>query len=382
MHPDRGGQSRASTGSSASPPRPPRAWAWSTSSSSWIADSGRVVDDIKGRLDAITTFPAETEKPIIRELTNRQQVIDVAACPVAAEETTLKSIAERVRDELSVLPGITQAEVVSARPYEIAIEVSESALRRHGLTFDDVAEAVRRSSLDLPGGSVRADSGEILLRTVGQAYRGREYEDLVLLTRADGTRLTLSQVATVIDGFAETDQSARFDRDPTVMVSVFRTGDQSAIDISELVRGYVHDAQGWVPAGISLTVWQDQAQVLRDRISLLTWSGISGFALVFVMLALFLELRLAVWVSLGIPLSFLGAIALMPVLDVSINVMSLFAFIVVLGIVVDDAIVVGENIYRHQERGGDRRERAIDGAREIARPVVFAVLTTVAAFMR
>lgn len=344
------------------------------------ADARQVVDDVKSRVDAITTFPAETEKPIVRELTNRQQVIDVVVSG-DTEVLSLKRLAERVRDELSALPEITQVEVVSAPPYEIAIEVSEVALLRYGMTFDTVADAVRRSSLDLPGGSVRADSGEILLRTVGQAYWGTEFEDLVVMTRSDGTRLHLSQVATVVDGFAETDQSARFDSEPTVMVSVFRTGDQSAIDISAAVRNYLESAQASMPASVSLTVWQDQAQVLKDRVSLLVWSGLGGFALVFVMLALFLELRLAFWVSLGIPLSFLGAIALMPALDVSINVMSLFAFIVVLGIVVDDAIVVGENIYRHQEEHGDGLRGSIEGAREISRPVVFAVLTTVAAFM-
>ena len=173
-------------------------------------DTRRVLDDIKGRVDAIDTFPEQTEKPIIRELIARNQVTDLAVSGYA-DEFVLKTVAERIRDELSALPEISQVDVTSARPYEISIEVSESVLRRHGLTFDDVADAVRRSSLDLPGGSVRSESGEILLRTIGQAYRGNEYESIVLLTRADGTRLLLGDVATVVDGFAETDQSARFD---------------------------------------------------------------------------------------------------------------------------------------------------------------------------
>ena len=168
------------------------------------ADARKVVDDIKSQVDAIDTFPAETEKPIVRELISRSQVVDVAVSG-AADEFALKAVAEQVRDELSAIPGISQVEITSARPYEIAIEVSEIALRRHGLTFDDVASAVRRSSLDLPGGSVRADSSEILLCTIGQAYRGAEYEELVLMSRADGTRLHLRDVATIVDGFAETD---------------------------------------------------------------------------------------------------------------------------------------------------------------------------------
>ena len=343
------------------------------------ADARKVVDDVKSQVDAITTFPAETEKPIIREMTARNQVVDVAISG-QTDEFTLKALAERVRDELSAIPEISQVDVVSARPYEIAIEVSETALRRHGLTFDDVARAVRRSSLDLPGGSVRSESGEILLRTIGQAYRGEEYENLVLMTRADGTRLRLGDVATVIDGFAETDQFARFDVQPTILVSVFRTGNQSALEIGALVSDYVERTQAVLPDGISLTVWQDSAEILNARLSLMLRNGITGFVLVFILLALFLELRLAFWVSLGIPISFLGALMLMPGFDVSINVMSLFAFILVLGIVVDDAIIVGENIYRHQEEHGEGLRGSIEGGQEIATPVVFAVLTTVAAF--
>ena len=344
------------------------------------ADARRVVDEIKNQVDAITTFPIETEEPIIRELIARNQVTDIAVSG-ATDVFTLKAIAEQVRDELTVLPEITQVDIVSAPPYEISIEVSETDLRRHGMTFDQVADAVRRSSLDLPGGSVRTDAGEILLRTIGQAYRGDEYEALVLLTRADGTRLRLGDVATVVDGFAETDQHARFDSDTTVMVSVFRTGDQSALDIAAAVERYVEDMQAQVPEGISLTIWQDQAEILADRLTLMVRNGATGFVLVFIVLALFLQFRLAFWVSLGIPISFLGAIALMPGLDVSANVISLFAFILVLGIVVDDAIIVGENIFRHQENHGEALRGSIEGAHEIAKPVTFAVLTTVAAFM-
>ena len=343
------------------------------------ADARKVVDDVKTQVDAITTFPAETEKPIIRELTARNQVVDVAVSG-QTDEFKLKALAEGIRDELSAIPGISQVDVVGARPYEISIEVSETALRRHSLTFDDVAHAVRRSSLDLPGGSVRSESGEILLRTIGQAYRGEEYENLVLMTRADGTRLRLGNVATIIDGFAETDQFARFDDKPTILISVFRTGDQSALEIGALVNDYVDRTQALLPDGISLTAWQDTAQILNARLKLMLRNGLTGFVLVFILLALFLELRLAFWVSLGIPISFLGALMLMPGLNASINVMSLFAFILVLGIVVDDAIIIGENIYRHQEEHGEGLRGSIEGGQEIATPVIFAVLTTVAAF--
>ena len=343
------------------------------------ADTRRVLDDIKTNVDAIETFPEETEKPIITEVLARFRVVDIAVSG-DTDEFTLKSIAERVRDDLAALQGISLVEFASARPYEISIEVSEDTLRRHGLTFDDVANAVRRSSLDLPGGSVRSESGEILLRTIGQAYRGAEFENLVLMARPDGTRLHLGDVATVVDGFAETDQFGRFDGKPTILVSVFRSGDQSDMEIARAVEGYMAQAEAGMPEGITLTVWMNQAEVLIDRLSLMLRNGVMGFALVFLMLALFLELRLAFWVSLGIPISFLGTLMLMPGLDITANVVTTFAFIMVLGIVVDDAIIVGENIHRHQQKNPNRLTAAISGAQEIATPVTFAVLTTVAAF--
>ena len=343
------------------------------------AETRRVLDDIKTNVDAIETFPEQTEKPIITEVLARFRVVDIAVSG-DTDEFTLKTIAERVRDDLAALPGISLVEFASARPYEISIEVSEETLRRHGLTFDAVANAVRRSSLDLPGGSVRSESGEILLRTIGQAYRGAEFEQLVLMARPDGTRLQLGDVATVVDGFAETDQFGRFDGKPTILVSVFRSGDQSDMEIARAVEGYMAQAETGMPEGITLTVWMNQAEVLIDRLSLMLRNGVMGFALVFVMLALFLELRLAFWVSLGIPISFLGTLMLMPGLDITANVVTTFAFIMVLGIVVDDAIIVGENIHRHQQKNPNRLAAAISGAQEIATPVTFAVLTTVAAF--
>jgi multidrug efflux pump subunit AcrB len=342
-------------------------------------DTRELLDDVKARVDAIDTFPEETEKPVISEVTNRHQVIDVAVSgPV--DEATLKAVGERVRDELTNIPGISQVELFAARPYEISIEVSEAALREHNLTFDFVAQAVRRSSVDLPGGSIRTDGGEILLRTKGQAYRGADFEKLVLLTRPDGTRLLLGDVATVVDGFAETDQSARFSGNPAVDIRVYRVGDQDALEISRKVKEYVADAGGRTPSGLSLTTWNDYSRILRSRLDLMVRNARNGFLLVFFILALFLKLRLAFWVSLGIPISFLGTFWLMPTLDVSVNLISLFAFIVVLGIVVDDAIIVGENIYKHHQGGDTGPSASARGASEVALPVVFGVLTTIVAF--
>jgi multidrug efflux pump subunit AcrB len=344
------------------------------------ADGRKVLDDVKARVDAIDTFPAETEKAVIREITNRRQVIDVAVWG-DAEEKTLRHLAEQVRDELSVLPEITLVELANARPYEVSIEVSEQALRRYGLTFDAVANAVRRSSLDLPGGSVKTEGGEILLRTKGQAYRAPEFEELVLISRPDGTHLRLGAVASVVDGFADTDQATRLDGKPAFQVQVFRVGNQDALSIADAVFDYMESAQLRMPDGVHLSTWQDSARILRSRRNLLLRNAIGGLLLVFGTLALFLRFRLAFWVVVGMLISFMGAIWLMPTLDVSINMISLFAFILVLGIVVDDAIVAGENIYTHQHRHGHGLRAAIEGAREVSVPVVFAVLTTVAAFV-
>lgn len=343
-------------------------------------DIREVLDDVKSAVDAIDTFPEETEQPVIKEITNRMQVINLSVSG-DTDELTLKKLGERVRDDLLALPEITQADLKSARPYEIAIEVSEESLRRYGLTFDFVASAVRRASIDLPGGSVKTETGEILLRTEGQAYVGSEFEDLTLLTRADGTRLRLSDVATVIDGFEETDQSSRLDGKNAVLVQIFRVGDESAIDIADAVYAYIADAQPRMPAGITLTAWADSAKLLKSRMDLLIRNALSGLILVFIVLMLFLRLRLAFWVTLGIPVSFLGAIAMMPALDVSVNMISLFSFILVLGIVVDDAIVVSESIFLRQQEGENGVEASVSGTQEVAVPVIFGVLTTVAAFV-
>ncbi|MED5376938.1 MAG: efflux RND transporter permease subunit, partial [Acidobacteriota bacterium] len=287
------------------------------------ADVRKVLDDVKSRVDAIDTFPEEAEKPIIQEITNRNQVINIAVHG-HVDEVSLKALAERVRDDITALPGITQVDVANARPYEISIEVSETLLRRHDLTFDEVTQAVRRSSLDLPGGSVKTDGGEFLLRTKGQAYRGHEFENLVLLTRTDGSHLTLGDVATVLDGFEDTVQFSHFEGEPALIVQVYRTGEQGAIDVSDTVRTYVETSQPRMPEGVSLTAFGDQALILKDRLNLLVRNGLTGFALVFIVLTLFLRFSLAFWVSLGIPISFLGALWLLPGLDVSLNMMSLF----------------------------------------------------------
>lgn len=343
-------------------------------------DIRELLDNVKARIDAISTFPLETEEPIVQEALIRMQVVNVSIFG-DTDERTLKELGQQVRDEIVALDGVSQADLRSVRPYEIAIEVSEDSLRRYGLTFDDVARAVRRSSLDLPGGSVRAATGEVLLRTTGQRYEGDEFRQLPLLARADGSRIRVGDVATIIDGFEESDQWSRFDGHPSVMVQVYRVGDENAPDVAEIVRDYVAEASDRLPPGISMATWQDTSILLEDRQDLLLRNGLNGLILVFIVLALFLRIRLAAWVAAGIPVAFLGAIAVMPQVDLTINMMTLFAFILVLGIVVDDAIVVAERIHFRHENGEPGLRGSILGAQEVAVPVIFGVLTTMVAFV-
>jgi len=267
------------------------------------------------------------------------------------------------------------------RPYEISIEVAENTLRRHGLSFDQITRAVRNSSLDLPAGAIKTRGGEVLLRTKGQAYVQEDFEKIILLTREDGTRLTLGDVATIRDGFEETPLLARFNGKQAVMIDVSRVGDQNAIHLAQTVKDYIAEAQSRMPPGVELSYWQDRAKIVKSRLNTLTDSALVGGFLVFLLLTLLLRFSLAFWVCLGIPVSFLGAMALMPFMGVTINIVSLFAFILVLGIVVDDAIVVGENIFTHLQHNEDPVEASIKGAQEVAVPVIFGILTTMIAFI-
>lgn len=343
------------------------------------ADASKVLNEIKAEVDAISTFPDETEKPVIKEMFMKSQVINIAVAG-DVDERTLKRFGEQVRDEVSHLPGITQVVLAVARPYEIAIEISESALRRYGLTFDEVTMAVCESSLDLPGGSIKTVGGEFLLRVQAQAYRSEEFGKIPLRTLPDGSRLLLSDVATVVDGFEDVVKFARFNEQPAVIVQVFRVGNQSAFEISSAVHKYSAAATERLPGGITVTPFADYSEFLKHRLHLLLKNAAYGLIAVFVVLTLFMRLRLAIWVCVGIPISFMGTIWMFPMLDVSINMMTLFAFLIVLGIVVDDAIVVSENIYTLVQSGVDPLVASIRGAREVAMPVCFSIMTTVAAF--
>ncbi|MCF7956354.1 MAG: efflux RND transporter permease subunit [Phycisphaerae bacterium] len=344
-----------------------------------FADSQKVLDDIKAGVNRIITFPEETEKPIISEVITRNLVMSLVIYGDASERT-LKYLAQRMRDDLTAMDNISQVDITGTRNFEISIEVPEKNLRRHNLTFAQVAAAVRGSSLDLPGGSVKTPGGQILIRTKGQMYRGKEFEDIVVLARNDGTKLYLKDIATIVDGFEDSDIASRFENKPSAMLQVYRVGDQGVLDIANTLKKYIAEQEKNLPAGISIGTWFDRSEMLRARMSLLTRNARIGLVLVFLCLALFLDLRLAFWTTMGIPISFMGAFWVMPHMDASVNMISLFAFILSLGIVVDDAIVVGENIFAYRQKGMNPVEAAVHGVNEMTAPVIMAVLTTVIAF--
>ena len=337
-----------------------------------------VLDDIKAAVDRIEDFPPkDAEEPVVVDVDSNIQVVSVVIYGDAPDRT-LKALAEQVRDELTAMNNISLVDVAGARRYEISIEVSEHTLRRYGLTLEQVAEAVRHSSLDLPGGAIKTEGGIVLIRTKGQRYTGPDFEDVVVRTRTDGTKLHLRDLATIVDGFEDTDLYTFFDGKPAVLLKVYRVGDQGALDVADTVQLFVDTYT--VPARVQMTTWFNRATYLKGRMHLLVRNAMIGLVLVFLCLTMLLDLRLAFWTTMGIPISFMGGFVLMPMFGVSVNMISLFALIVVLGIVVDDAIVVGENVFAYRQQGMDPLQAAIKGVREMAMPVVLAVLTTIAAF--
>jgi multidrug efflux pump subunit AcrB len=342
-------------------------------------DPRQLLDDIKSRVDAINTFPANTEKPVIGLRQRRFGVIDVVVSGDYSE-SEIRMFAEQVRDELLRMDGITHAELDAVRQYEIAIEVSADRLREFDVTLADIGQAIRSSSVDLSAGNVRTEGGDVLIRSKGQAYRRADFEEIVVRTNADGSIVRVSDLATVIDGFVEDSMRTRFDGKHAAFVKISRVGDQSAIDIASKVREYIDSRQETLPIGLSLSYWDDDSARLKDRLGIMGKSAVQGSILVILLLSLFLRPAVGMWVFLGIPISFFGAFIVMQGLDISLNLMSAFGFILVLGIVVDDAIVTGENIYARMREGDKGLSAAIRGTKEVAIPVTFGILTTIAAF--
>lgn len=339
-----------------------------------------ILQDIKAEVDRITTFPEDAEKPVVSKTVRRREVVSAVVYGDASERS-LREQAEAIRDELLDIPEITQVDLRGVRPYELSIEVTEETLSRYGLTLGSIADKIRETSIDLPGGTVKSRGGEILIRTKGKRYTAEDYEGVTIIEKADGTDLKLGDIADVRDTFRETDEFSLFDGMPSAMISVYRVGDQKPLQISRIVTDYVEQKRKTLPDSLDIAVWNDFSEIYKSRLNLLLRNAFLALILISIVLGLFLQIRLAMWVMLGIPISFLGAIFLMPSLDVSINMLSLFAFILALGIVVDDAIVVGENVYTHRGMGKKYIDASIDGTLEVAGPVIFSVLTSVAAFL-
>ncbi|MCH5372634.1 MAG: efflux RND transporter permease subunit, partial [Planctomycetes bacterium] len=342
-------------------------------------ETAKVLNDIKARVDAMDTLPEEAEEAQIREAPWSEEVIELVVS-ADTDEAALRAVAYRVRDAVARLPGVDQVDVEGLRQPEMAIEVSEQNLRKYGLTFDDVVEAIRRSSINLPGGAIRAEGGDVTLRTFEQAYDADDFADIVVLRNPDGTRVLLGELADIRDGFEESDELSRFNGHYAAAIIVRVLNNPDVVAVNEAVREYAESARTSLPPGVTLDIWLDRSEIFRSRAAMLVNSGISGLILVFLLLTLFLRPAIAVWVCVGIAVSFLGTIMVIPSTPISVNMMTLFAFVLVLGIVVDDAIIIGESIHVQIQRGMVGTAAAYEGARRVAKPVIFAAVTTMIAF--
>ena len=342
-------------------------------------DIDQLLADVKTRVDAISTFPALTEKPIIYEQEINNPVIMIALYG-DLDPFGRKSIGNEIRDDLLRMPEVNNVIFYGDRAYEIAVEVSEQTLRQYGLTMSEISQAIRNTSVDMPGGTIKSEGGDILLRTKGQVYTGTEFSQIVLRTFADGTRLTLGDIAHIEDGFVESDMFSRFNGKPNSTLQVVAGSNQNEIATAKVVKEYIEKKKATLPDGVYLQTWIDLPKYLEGSLDRMMDNIVNGAILVFVVLSLFLRMKVAFWVMVGLPICFLGALWLMPTWPVTINTISLFGFIIVLGIVVDDAIIIGESAYTRIRSHGHTLDNVILGAHRVAIPATFGVLTTIAAF--
>jgi len=342
----------------------------------------QVQDDIQNAIDAIDTFPDSAKRPRISAQKFRESVLWLIISGIP-DEKGLKYFAKQIKDEMLALSEISQVFIEGARDHEITIEVNPDKLRQHNLTVETVADSIRKSSFNLPIGSIKSQNGEILLRSKGQAYNRQEFASISLRATPNGGTLRVGDIAEVKDGFEDSDWFFRFQGNKAVGLQVFRVGEQSTLEVADAAKAYITKKRAELPQGVTLDIIANTATPLRDRLNMMLKNLLFGGLLVFITLALFLRLRVAFWVMVGLPISFLGTLWLMPMayFDLSINMISLFGFILVLGIVVDDAIVIGESAYSHQQKHGFNLQRVIEGAQKVAMPATFGVLTTVAVFL-
>jgi multidrug efflux pump subunit AcrB len=343
------------------------------------ADKSKTAADIKNEIDRITSFPPDAEEPIVSIPTTHRQVLSLVIYG-DIDEKVLRELAESARDDLLKEEKISQVELEGVRALEISVEVPQARLRAYGLTLEQIANVIGRSAIELPGGGVKTSGGEILIRTAERRDLGREFENITIISSRDGMRLRLGDIALIHDGFEDQDVASFFNGKPAMMVEVYRIGDQTPLQVADAVKKYKERLDKVLPPGVKTAIWRDRSEIFHQRIDLLKQNAFIGLFLVLGILGLFLEVRLAFWVTMGIPISFLGSFLFLPVADVSINMISLFAFIITLGMVVDDAIIVGESIYVHRQTHSDFIAAAISGADEVATPVIFSILTSVTAF--
>ncbi|WP_308365219.1 MULTISPECIES: efflux RND transporter permease subunit [unclassified Microbulbifer] len=343
-------------------------------------DELRLLNDIKVQVDSINTFPADIERPVISLAEWSAQMMHIAiGGPVSPRQ--LKDTALDLRDKLLLIPGVRQIEVWGDRADEVSIEVSELDLRRYNLSFDDVANAVRRSSLDLPAGMVRSDRGDIQVQTRGQAYTAADFARIPLISRADGTQLLLGDVADIEDGFEEEGSVIRFNGKPAMNLRVMQGEPLDVVATADAIKEFMAEAREQLPPGMEFEIWFDFSEAYEGRMNLLLGNALGGLVLVFVLLMLFLRPLLAVWVTIGIATAFMGAFWLLPVTGVTLNMLSLFAFLLILGIVVDDAIIVGEAVHAAHDRGVTGLAAAEEGVKQVSSPVIFAVVSTMVFFV-
>ena len=356
-------------------------------SNGWIEvdenyDPQVVLEEVKGQIDSISSFPAGIERPVVQREKFRQEVMYISLYGDMSHRE-LKDLGRKIHNEIQQLPLINVSDFFSGLSYEISIEVSKDKLREYGLSFQDVANAVRSSSRNMSAGQIRAENGYINLRVENQAYRGFEFESIPVITLEDGSKVLLGDIATINDGFTEGLQYSKFNGENSVTLFVGAANNQSITDVAKVIDKFVNDKQKVLPKNVKLETWVDMTYYLQGRLDMMLGNMVSGGLLVLLMLALFLRVRLAFWVMMGLPVAFLGTLLMMPMefVNVTINITSLFAFIMVLGIVVDDAIVIGESAHAEIEAKGHTLENVIVGVKRVAMPATFGVLTTIAAFM-
>ncbi len=339
------------------------------------------LDDVKNAVDSVTSLPRDVENIQVRRTIYRDEQARVALHSDALTERQLVRLAEDLRDELAALPHVSIVELFGARQEEVSIELSERDMRRFGLSFDQVAAAVRASSINLSSGQVRTETGDVRLRARNLADNEQDFGEIVVRQTADGGIVRLRDVATIIDGFEDEEILATLDGEPAVLLQIMTTEFMQVVKTSDTVKAWMDERRATLPPGVELTLWFDTSDVYNEIMGTVVQSAKLGLFLVFMVLILSLRPKVALWVTAGIAVAFFGTFSLLPANDVSLNVMSTFAFLLVLGIVVDDAIVVGESIHHHAHAaGGGGPESAIEGAYAVSKPVVFAVLTTVVAF--